>query len=167
MVRPIQQFRAYTNVFWPEQFIFGPATFAIGAKPRDVLLKFLREAVAICLAGWVAGILLANAAAVGISAASSFQVDITSGAVVMVCGFSTLVGVFLGSHSCAQGVQAGARGLLALRVANRMLHSVGFVLHCTQIIKSKTFRVENITFFVARTHQELLQNHEIFQSMNR
>jgi putative ABC transport system permease protein len=71
---------------------------AIGAKPRDVLLQFLTEAVAICLAGGLAGILLASAAAAAISAASSFQVDITSGAVVVACGFSTLVGVFFGYY---------------------------------------------------------------------
>ncbi|WP_229418136.1 ABC transporter permease [Massilia sp. Root351] len=71
---------------------------AIGAKPRDVLLQFLTEAVAICLAGGVAGILLASAAAAGISSASDFKVEITSSAVAVACGFSTLVGVFFGFY---------------------------------------------------------------------
>ena len=38
---------------------------AIGAKPRDVLLQFLTEAVVICLAGGVVGIAIAAGAAAG------------------------------------------------------------------------------------------------------
>jgi putative ABC transport system permease protein len=71
---------------------------AIGAKPRDVLLQFLTEAVVICLAGGVLGILLAAGAAAAITSTGQFDVSITSSAVVIACGFSSLVGVFFGYY---------------------------------------------------------------------
>ncbi|MYM33846.1 FtsX-like permease family protein [Duganella sp. FT50W] len=71
---------------------------AIGAKPRDVLLQFLTEAVVICLVGGIFGILLASLAAAGITASGKFDVAITLQAVVVACGFSSLVGVFFGFY---------------------------------------------------------------------
>ncbi|MEO5933624.1 MAG: ABC transporter permease [Duganella sp.] len=71
---------------------------AIGAKPRDVLLQFLTEAVVICLVGGVFGIALATAAAAAITSTGKFEVFITLQAVVVACGFSSLVGVFFGFY---------------------------------------------------------------------
>ncbi|WP_229223724.1 ABC transporter permease [Duganella sp. sic0402] len=71
---------------------------AIGAKPRDVLLQFLTEAVVICLVGGIFGIVLASLAAAGITATGKFDVDITLQAVIVACGFSSLVGVFFGFY---------------------------------------------------------------------
>ncbi|WP_229257817.1 ABC transporter permease [Duganella margarita] len=71
---------------------------AIGAKPRDVLLQFLTEAVVICLVGGIFGIMLATLAARGITATGKFDVFITLQAVVVACGFSSLVGVFFGFY---------------------------------------------------------------------
>jgi putative ABC transport system permease protein len=71
---------------------------AIGAKPRDVLLQFLTEAVVICLVGGVFGIVLATGAAAAITATGKFDVFITLQAVVVACGFSSLVGVFFGFY---------------------------------------------------------------------
>jgi putative ABC transport system permease protein len=71
---------------------------AIGAKPRDVLLQFLTEAVVICLVGGIFGILLASGAAAGITATGKFDVIITARAVIVACGFSSLVGVFFGFY---------------------------------------------------------------------
>ena len=71
---------------------------AIGAKPRDVLLQFLTEAVVICLVGGIFGIVLATLAASGITATGKFDVFITLQAVVVACGFSSLVGVFFGFY---------------------------------------------------------------------
>jgi putative ABC transport system permease protein len=71
---------------------------AIGAKPRDVLWQFLTEAVVICLVGGIFGIVLASAAAAAITATGKFDVFITVQAVVVACGFSSLVGVFFGFY---------------------------------------------------------------------
>ncbi|HEX5344423.1 MAG TPA: ABC transporter permease [Duganella sp.] len=71
---------------------------AIGAKPRDVLLQFLTEAVVICFVGGLFGILLASGAAAGITATGKFDVIITLRAVIVACGFSSLVGVFFGFY---------------------------------------------------------------------
>jgi len=71
---------------------------AIGAKPRDVLLQFLTEAVVICFVGGIFGILLASGAAAGITATGKFDVIITLRAVIVACGFSSLVGVFFGFY---------------------------------------------------------------------
>jgi putative ABC transport system permease protein len=71
---------------------------AIGAKPRDVLLQFLTEAVVICLVGGIFGIMLATGAAAGITATGKFDVFITLQAVIVACGFSSLVGVFFGFY---------------------------------------------------------------------
>ncbi|MEN9865110.1 MAG: hypothetical protein RL748_700, partial [Pseudomonadota bacterium] len=65
---------------------------AIGAKPRDVLLQFLTEAVVICLVGGIVGILLASGFAAAVTSTGKFDVFITTNAVVVACGFSSLVG---------------------------------------------------------------------------
>jgi putative ABC transport system permease protein len=71
---------------------------AIGAKPRDVLLQFLTEAVVICLAGGVVGIAIAAGAAAAITSTGKFEVVITPAAILVACGFSSLVGVFFGFY---------------------------------------------------------------------
>ncbi|MFC0167159.1 ABC transporter permease [Pseudoduganella danionis] len=71
---------------------------AIGAKPRDVLWQFLTEAVVICLVGGLFGIVLASGAAAAITATGKFDVFITLQAVLVACGFSSLVGVFFGFY---------------------------------------------------------------------
>ena len=71
---------------------------AIGAKPRDVLLQFLTEAVVICLAGGVVGIAIAAGCAAAVTASGKFEVFITPSAIAIACGFSTLVGVFFGFY---------------------------------------------------------------------
>ncbi len=71
---------------------------AIGAKPRDVLLQFLTEAVVICFVGGVFGILFASGFAAAITSTGKFDVFITSSAVIVACGFSTVVGVFFGFY---------------------------------------------------------------------
>jgi putative ABC transport system permease protein len=71
---------------------------AIGAKPRDVLLQFLTEAVVICLAGGVVGILFAVGFAAAITSTGKFDVFVSGGAIAVACGFSSLVGVFFGFY---------------------------------------------------------------------
>ncbi|MBY0572467.1 MAG: ABC transporter permease [Undibacterium sp.] len=71
---------------------------AIGAKPRDVLLQFLTEAVVICFVGGIVGILLAVGAAAAITSSGQFDVFVTSQAVIVACSFSSMVGVFFGFY---------------------------------------------------------------------
>ena len=71
---------------------------AIGAKPRDILLQFLTEAVVICLAGAAVGIAIAAAGAAAISAAAEFDVRVGLSAVIVACAFATAVGVFFGFY---------------------------------------------------------------------
>ncbi len=71
---------------------------AIGAKPRDVLLQFLTEAVVICLVGGIFGILLASAGAAAITSTGKLDVEIGVGAMLVACGFASFVGIFFGFY---------------------------------------------------------------------
>jgi putative ABC transport system permease protein len=71
---------------------------AIGARPNDVLMQFLAEAVVICLAGGLVGIAIAAGGAVLITKFADFEVYLTIGAVMVACGFATAVGVFFGFY---------------------------------------------------------------------
>jgi len=71
---------------------------AIGARPGDVLLQFLAEAVVICLAGGLVGIAIAAAGAALITRLADFEVYLTLSAVIVACGFSTVVGIFFGFY---------------------------------------------------------------------
>jgi putative ABC transport system permease protein len=71
---------------------------AIGAKPRDVLLQFLAEAVAVCLTGGAIGVALAMLTALGITASGKFEVLINTRTVLQACGFASSVGVFFGFY---------------------------------------------------------------------
>ncbi|WP_256081799.1 ABC transporter permease [Massilia sp. YIM B04103] len=71
---------------------------AIGARPRDLLLQFLTEAVVICLVGGLVGVGLAAGAAAGITATGKFEVIINLQAALVACGFASLVGIFFGYY---------------------------------------------------------------------
>jgi putative ABC transport system permease protein len=71
---------------------------AIGAKPRDVLMQFLSEAVVICLAGGAVGILIAVGCAAAITSTGRFDVVVTSSAIAVACCFSGVVGIFFGFY---------------------------------------------------------------------
>ncbi|MDE2427791.1 MAG: ABC transporter permease, partial [Burkholderiales bacterium] len=71
---------------------------AIGAKPRDVLLQFLTEAVVICLVGGIVGILLAMAGAAAITSTGKLEVVIGVQAMIVACGFASFVGIFFGFY---------------------------------------------------------------------
>jgi putative ABC transport system permease protein len=71
---------------------------AIGARPNDVLMQFLAEAVVICLAGGLVGIAIAAGGAALITKFADFEVYLTISAVMVACGFATAVGVFFGFY---------------------------------------------------------------------
>lgn len=71
---------------------------AIGAKPRDILLQFLVEAVVICLAGAAVGIVIAALGAAAVTAFAEFEVSVGLKAVIVACAFASAVGVFFGFY---------------------------------------------------------------------
>jgi len=71
---------------------------AIGARPGDVLLQFLAEAVVICLAGGLVGVAIAAGGAALITKLADFEVYLTASGVIVACGFATVVGIFFGFY---------------------------------------------------------------------
>ena len=71
---------------------------AIGARPGDVLLQFLAEAVVICLAGGLVGIAIAAGGAALITKLADFEVYLTASGVIVACGFAAVVGIFFGFY---------------------------------------------------------------------
>jgi putative ABC transport system permease protein len=86
---------------------------AIGAKPRDVLLQFLMEAVVICLVGGAIGILLSILAAWGINATGKLEVPITMSTIAIATAFATIVGIFFGFYPATRA--AGLQPVECLR----------------------------------------------------
>lgn len=71
---------------------------AIGARPRDVLLQFLTEAVVICLASGLIGVLLAIGGAALITSSGKIEIQVSLQAMLIACVFSSMVGVFFGFY---------------------------------------------------------------------
>ena len=70
---------------------------ALGATRRQILLQFLTEAIALCLLGAVAGLLLGHLIAVVFGAfAPKVEVHVSLVATLAAVGFSTLVGIVFG-----------------------------------------------------------------------
>ncbi len=69
---------------------------SLGARRRDILLQFLVEALVLCLAGGILGILLAMAASEGFSRLAGWDMLIPLDAVVLAVAFSGAVGLFFG-----------------------------------------------------------------------
>ncbi|HEX2189351.1 MAG TPA: ABC transporter permease [Longimicrobiaceae bacterium] len=69
---------------------------ALGARRRDVLLQFLIEALVLCLAGGVIGLLLGAGGSVALRVLADWNAPVSSGAVGLALLFSGGVGVFFG-----------------------------------------------------------------------
>jgi putative ABC transport system permease protein len=71
---------------------------ALGARRRDVRNQFLIEAVALCLLGGLAGVVLGIGAAVAISELLGWPISVSVLAVLVAFGFAAAVGVFFGFY---------------------------------------------------------------------
>jgi putative ABC transport system permease protein len=71
---------------------------AVGATERHVQLQFLGEAVALCLAGGAAGILLGATGTVALGRALGWPLQLSTGAFGVAVVFSIVVGLFFGYY---------------------------------------------------------------------
>lgn len=69
---------------------------AVGALPIDVLLQFLVEAIALCLAGGIGGLLLGGAVSYAVAAVAGWPLVVSLPAVAASLGSSAAIGVFFG-----------------------------------------------------------------------
>jgi putative ABC transport system permease protein len=69
---------------------------AVGARPFDVLAQFLTEAIILCLAGGLVGLLIGLATTFVISTALGWTVSIGAGTVAMAIIVSAVVGIVFG-----------------------------------------------------------------------
>jgi len=71
---------------------------AVGAKTRDILAQFLIEAVALSIAGGIAGIVLGVGASTVVSHLANWNTVVSLGAVLLAVFFSALVGIGFGYY---------------------------------------------------------------------
>jgi putative ABC transport system permease protein len=69
---------------------------ALGARQRDILLQFLVEALAICLAGGTIGVAAGAAVGAGLQRFAGWNATVAPQAVILAFGFSASVGLFFG-----------------------------------------------------------------------
>jgi putative ABC transport system permease protein len=71
---------------------------AVGARPRDILLQFLTESVALSAIGGILGVLLGVAVSATISKLAGWATDVSPVAAAVAVGFAGLVGIFFGFY---------------------------------------------------------------------
>ena len=71
---------------------------AVGAKERDIMLQFLVEAVTLCLAGGLLGIVIALTVTVGIAEVAGWPVLVQWPIIFIAMAFSGAIGVFFGFY---------------------------------------------------------------------
>jgi putative ABC transport system permease protein len=71
---------------------------AIGARRRDVAMLFLTEAVLLCLAGGIAGIVVGVVASASLASIAGWAILITSGAPVAALAFAIGIGAIFGFY---------------------------------------------------------------------
>ena len=78
---------------------------ALGARPGDIRLQFLLEAVALSLAGGLIGLALGVAISTTVGALSSLKPVVTGSSVALAFGVSVLIGVFFGSYPATRAAK--------------------------------------------------------------
>ena len=71
---------------------------AVGARPRDILLQFVVEALVISLAGGLIGLALGGTVALIVTLTGLLTATVTVSAVLLAVGFSLAVGLFFGIY---------------------------------------------------------------------
>ena len=71
---------------------------AVGAKPKDMLMQFLVEAVVLAIIGGSAGIIVGAIGSWLISYFAGWEVSIALFAIMLAFGFSAFVGIFFGFY---------------------------------------------------------------------
>jgi ABC-type antimicrobial peptide transport system permease subunit len=71
---------------------------AVGARARDILLQFLIEAILLCLAGGLAGILLGRGVSITLTAFLNWPTMLSVPAIVAAVAVSGTVGVVFGYY---------------------------------------------------------------------
>jgi putative ABC transport system permease protein len=78
---------------------------AVGARPRDILLQFVVEALAISLAGGAIGLLLGSGIALVVTLTGLLTATVTLSSVLLAVGFSVAVGLFFGIYPAQRAAQ--------------------------------------------------------------
>ncbi len=71
---------------------------AVGARPRDILLQFLVEAVTLALIGGLIGVLLGAVASWAVGEFADWRTEMSAEAVLLAFGFAAAIGVFFGFY---------------------------------------------------------------------
>ena len=71
---------------------------AVGARPRDILVQFLAEAVLISGLGGLLGVMLGFSIAGGVAFLSAWSTVVTGYSIILAFGFSLLVGMVFGTY---------------------------------------------------------------------
>ncbi len=71
---------------------------ALGAKPRDILMQFLLEAIVLSIGGGVLGVAAGLALAFGAVPLFDLTPDLSVTSIVLAFAFSAAVGIFFGFY---------------------------------------------------------------------
>jgi putative ABC transport system permease protein len=80
---------------------------AIGARPQDILLQFLLEAVIVSIAGGIAGIALGIGGALLAGELGGIAVEITTGALALAFFVAAGIGIFFGFYPAQRAARLG------------------------------------------------------------
>ncbi len=78
---------------------------ALGARPRDVLLQFLLEAVMLSLIGGVMGVLVGVGGSYAFNELGTMRTEIVSTSIPLAFGAAAAVGIFFGYYPATQAAQ--------------------------------------------------------------
>jgi putative ABC transport system permease protein len=78
---------------------------AVGAKPREIRIQFIIEAMTLTMIGGTVGIALGIASAMTISHFSGWPIMVSAASILLGFGFSGLVGIFFGFYPAYQASQ--------------------------------------------------------------